>query len=50
MSYIGDGIAAAMVATMWFLVALGVAIGWIAFIGLPWAWHALRPLIHQWTG
>lgn len=32
------------------LVSLGVAIGWVLFVGVPWLWLIVKPLIHAITG
>lgn len=36
----------------WFMVVLvlfGIAIGAALFVGLPWLWGLLKPLLHAWT-
>jgi hypothetical protein len=31
------------------LVAIGVFIGWLFFVGMPWVWGVLKPVIHAVT-
>lgn len=31
------------------LVSVGVFVGWVLFVGLPWLWVALKPLLHAVT-
>lgn len=28
------------------LIAIGIAIGWVLFVGFPMAWEVLKPFIH----
>lgn len=32
------------------LVSLGVALGWVLFVGVPMVWQMVKPLIHAITG
>ncbi|MDP1681075.1 MAG: hypothetical protein Q8L39_04795 [Burkholderiales bacterium] len=32
------------------LIVIGIAIGGLLFLGVPWLWHLLKPWIHTVTG
>lgn len=34
---------------MFMLVLVGMFVGAVLFLGIPWLWGILRPFIHAWT-
>jgi hypothetical protein len=49
MSYIGDGIARAMVGAFVVVIVATAAITAALIFGVPWLWGLLKPLLHAWT-
>jgi len=32
------------------LITVGIAIGFVLFVVVPWIWDFVKPWIHAWTG
>jgi hypothetical protein len=40
----------AFAGVVWAMIILGVLIGFVLFVGVPWLWNFIKPFIHSITG